>query len=578
MTKRNTDLLSNNDMYVKYANVVEVVRNAKIQIQHYGSTNCVMYEGLKDSKHSFRILSAKPNVKGIEKLVGIVHELAHILFQSPFNASKKLFKDNWGYTGDDYRFIFNVFNVLEDQRIESQMGKMYLKHADRFNKTTKKLGKLMGNDLKYKNPIDILLTIRFQRGEEIENLADNYKVYEKALNDVVFTDKFGALRVMVTLKPYLDKYLNDRRDILKTDIDTLLNESDNSETDKRREQRINAREEIKNEHNEFLKNNRESSGETDDNIPDELLNPNENDTQTNEEIINIGKQEGNEVVNDIFDSLRGEISNNPLPKRVTLVKRHEGIVTPNIKISKGLSKIFKKLKMQKKDFIDTEGEEVDVETYVESLIRGNNMNNCRINKKTANGIALVISIDGSSSMRGERMNTARNLVATIYDSLKDIDNVEVRANVWGSNGSGIIGMTEINNKNDIKQISCESTTGSYTVTPTHMGLEYSAQMLKKMKGNKKMMIMITDGHPNYYLNGYHMIPANYIKTCQKSMVKARRVTDNINCIVISNEMSYRYNPARLLFKSKNIMRVDTMNDASEKVIKQFKKMVMSSFV
>jgi hypothetical protein len=38
MTKRNTDLLSNNDMYEKYANVVEVVRNAKISIVHAGQT------------------------------------------------------------------------------------------------------------------------------------------------------------------------------------------------------------------------------------------------------------------------------------------------------------------------------------------------------------------------------------------------------------------------------------------------------------------------------------------------------------------------------------------------------------
>ena len=42
--------------------------------------------------------------------------------------------------------------------------------------------------------------------------------------------------------------------------------------------------------------------------------------------------------------------------------------------------------------------------------------------------------------------------------------------------------------------------------------------------------------------------------------------------------SYRYNPVRRLFKSKNIMNVDNMTIASEKVIKQFKRMVMSSFV
>jgi uncharacterized protein with von Willebrand factor type A (vWA) domain len=111
-----------------------------------------------------------------------------------------------------------------------------------------------------------------------------------------------------------------------------------------------------------------------------------------------------------------------------------------------------------------------------------------------------------------------------------------------------------------------------------MALEYSGKMLKQMKGTKKMMIMITDGHPNYYVGGYHMSPVNYFNTCKKSMVKLRHITDNVNCVVLSKDYQFKYNPVRKLFKSKNIMNVATMNDASEKVIKQFKRMVMSSFV
>jgi hypothetical protein len=484
------------------------------------------------------------------------------LFQSPFDASKNLFKDNWKLEGTDYEFFFNVFNVIEDQRIESQMGKMYLKHGSRFNKTTKKLGKLMGKDVRYQNPIDILLAIRFQRGDDIINKAENYDVYAKALEDVVLTDKFGALRVMVTLKPYLDKYLKDRDSVRMSDGSLPLP----------------AKDEIQQEHSDFRQNNKESSGETDIDVPEELLQPDEETEKSKEDIIEQGKLEGESVVGDIFDSLRGEIPKEPLPKRVKLVKRVDGNVRPDMKIAKGLSKIFKKMKMQKKDFIDNEGEEVDVESYVEALIRGNNLNNCRVNKKITNGIALVISIDASSSMRGSRIDTARNLVATMYESIKNIDNVEICANVWGADGNGIVGMTEINSKNDLGQISCDVPKHSYAVTPTHMGLEYSAKMLKKMKGNKKMMIMITDGMPNYYISGYHMSFNNYMKTCTKSMLKARQVTNNINCIVVSDSHSYRYNPVRRLFKSKNIMNVDNMNIASEKVIKQFKRMVMSSFV
>ena len=559
MTKRNIDLLSNKDMFVKYADVVEVVRNAKISILHSGGQNMVQYHGLEKDKNIFRIFSATPNVKGIEKFTGIIHELAHVLFESPFKATKKLFKDNWNLNDEDYKFFFNVFNVLEDQRIESQMGKMYLKHAGRFNKTTKALGKLMGNNMRNKNPIDILLTIRFQRGKDIMNSTENYDVYAKALEDVVLTDKFGALRVIVSIKPYLDKYLSDRS-VDKNDKLSWMK----------------VKEETNRENEDFSKNDLRSSGETDLDVPEELLDPDENTEESNKSIIDIGKEDGSDVVNEIIDSLRAdEIIKQPLPKRVVMVKRDRHTKIPNMKIAKGLSKVFRTLMMQKKDFIDNEGEEVDVDTYVESLIRGNNLSNCRVNRKTTNGVSLVISIDASSSMAGERISTARNLVATLYESVKGIDNVEIRANVWGSNGNGMIGMTEINNKTDINQITCNR---SYSVTPTHMALEYSGKMLKQMKGVKKMMIMITDGHPNYYVGGYHMSAPNYLSTCKKSMVKLRHVTDNVNCVVLQDAHQFRWNPVRRLFKSKNIMRVESMNDASEKVIKQFKRMVMSSFV
>ena len=555
MTKRNIELLSNKDMFVKYADVVEVVRNAKITILHSGGQNMVQYHGLEKDKNIFRIFSATPNVKGIEKFTGIIHELAHVLFESPFKATKKLFKDNWNLDDEQYKFFFNVFNVLEDQRIESQMGKMYLKHAGRFNKTTKALGKLMGNDIRNKNPIDILLTIRFQRGKDIMNSTENYDVYAKALEDVVLTDKFGALRVIVSIKPYLDKYLSDR----SVDKDDKKVKQETNQEDK-----------------DFASNDLRSSGETDLDVPEELLDPDENTEESNKSIIDIGKEDGSDVVNEVIDSLRAdEIIKQPLPKRVIMVDRNSHPVRPNMKISKGLSKVFRTLMMQKKDFIDNEGEEVDVDTYVESLIRGNDLSNCRVNRKITNGVSLVISIDASSSMAGERITTARNLVATLYESVKGIDNVEIRANVWGSNGNGMIGMTEINSNIDINQITCNR---SYSVTPTHMALEYSGKMLKQMKGTKKMMIMITDGHPNYYVGGYHMSAPNYFSTCKKSMVKLRHVTDNVNCVVLQDAHQFRWNPVRKLFKSKNIMRVESMNDASEKVIKQFKRMVMSSFV
>ena len=572
MTKRNIDLLSNRDMFVKYANVVEVARNAKIEIKHYGKTNCVSYHDIVGGKHSFKILSATPNVKGIEKFVGIIHELSHVLFQSPFTATRNLLQDNWGLDGERYKLFFNAFNVLEDQRIESQMGKMYLKHASRFTKTTKKLGELMEmRTIMQDNPVNMLLIIRFQRGDDIVKLK-NYDVYDKALKDVVLTDKYGALRVLVSIKPYIDAWITDKENKIK--------DSGNSYQTNESKAEISELDDDTSRTNIIhTQNSRQSSGEdTFAEAPDDLKDTSNMSDKEIEDMINQSKESGKSIVSDIFTSLRDDGNYKKLPKNLKMIRRYECNYDIDHKVAKGMSRIFKTLMMRSNEFIDYDGEEVDVESYVEGIIRGNDMGRCRVNQKTSHGVSIVISIDGSSSMEGEPIETARNLVATIFESVKNIDNVDVRANVWGGNVYGLVGITEINSIDDIKYINIRSHDGTFFTTPTHMALEYSSNTLKQMKGSKKMMILITDGVPNHFNAGYHIAMNTYMISCKKSLVKAMSVTSNIMCIVVQSDMSFKRNPIRVLFKGTKVMNVHTMKNASEKVIKRFKIMVMNSLV
>ena len=127
---------------------------------------------------------------------------------------------------------------------------------------------------------------------------------------------------------------------------------------------------------------------------------------------------------------------------------------------------------------------------------------------------------------------ARNLVATLFESIKGIPNTELRGNIWSSNGLGEIGITEINNIKDVKQISVRK---NYNLTPLHMGLEYSMKMLKEMRGRKKLLILITDGFPNYHRNG-DSIPNNiYNQQCKKSLQKVLKVTPNVVCLLVGPE-------------------------------------------
>ena len=573
MTKRNTDLLSNRDMFVKYANVVEVARNAKISIFHKGSTNCVQYIGFKENKNIFQIFSATPNVKGIEKFVGIIHELSHVLFQSPFNGSKKLIKDVWGFNGENYQLFFNVFNVLEDQRIESQMGKMYLKHKGRFDKTTKKLGTLM--DLKnpnimHDNPVNMLLAIRFHRGNDVKHLK-NYNVYKQALEDVVFTDKYGALAILVSLKPYIEEWIKEKED-------QMYNAQRNKHDDKKEKL---DRDTVKT-YSLFRQNELRSNGEKDDDMPHQLTNEESFEQLTKENIndmINDSKMYGSRVVSDIFNKLRNDGKMQKLPKMLQMVKRYPEPVKIDDKILKGLTKVFKTLSMKEKEFVDYEGDEIDVQEYVEGLIRGNNMGECRVNTKQAKGISIVISIDGSTSMESDgRMKEARKMVATMFRSVKNLENVELKANVWSGASSGMVGITEINNEYDLKYISTGVINRGFYTTPIHMAIEHSSKTIKYMKGNKKMIVFITDGVPNHFNAGYHIPMDKYIVSCQKSMKKARETGAKMMCVVISPKQSYIHNPVKQLFKPNQLMNFYRMSKGSERIIKEFKSMVSKSLV
>jgi PhoPQ-activated pathogenicity-related protein len=125
--------------------------------------------------------------------------------------------------------------------------------------------------------------------------------------------------------------------------------------------------------------------------------------------------------------------------------------------------------------------------------------------------------------------------------------------------------------NDVKKITTISMEGGYFSTPTHMGLEYSGLMLKKMKGEKKLLILITDGIPNHYKNKTNLQSVHYHKVCKKSLEKVLQITPNVLFFVVANkDASYYFNK---LFGEKRIIYVNNMNKAFDNVVKQFRKFV-----
>jgi len=580
---RNTKILSDKELFEKTKGIVEHAINAKINLTFRKGNNFCQYHPtpkngkLHEKKYTINI--ATPAVKGINKYTALLHELGHVLYKSPFTPIKKLLEKS-----ENYSLYFSIFNVLEDHRIESHLSENYIAYRKRFDNTCTALGKELVDQTTF-DPLDILLAIRFNQEEKVRD-AKNFIHYKKALEDVKNTDEFGALRVLISIKKYIEEDL-----ILDSTCTGIQNNYSDKSTLKN-----NSRPVVRTKHqNEMIEHVSKQEGvkeidqqtkaekyrtkkleisESEEKvIPKELLQAiyDYRDTEI-KKIIADGKIQGKKQFEEIQERMLsvGTVSEN-LPSNVTLVHRNEAKYTINYKVSSNLNKLFKKLKMKNKPYVDYQGYEIDIEEYVNNLIRGININKSFEDRKKSHGSSIVISIDGSGSMDGRRIKIAQKLVATIYESLKGIPEIEVKGNIWSGNEMGDVGITEINSMNDVKKITVGTKERGYFSTPTHMGLEYSGRMLKKMKGEKKLLILITDGVPNHYKNKTNLQSIHYHKVCKKSLENVLQITPNVLFFIVANkEFSTYFNN---LFGEKRIIYVNSMNKAFDSVVKQFKKFV-----
>jgi len=580
---RNTKVLSEKELFEKTKGIVEHAINAKINlIFRRGGNFCQYHPTSKYKTHElhekkYTINIATPAVKGINKYTALLHELGHVLYKSPFTPIKKLLEKS-----ENYSLYFSIFNVLEDHRIESHLSENYIAYRQRFDKTCTGLGKELVDQPTF-DPLYILLAIRFNQEEKVRD-TKNFIHYKKALEDVKNTDEFGALRVLISIKKYVEEDLSlgsigaaiQNKHLDKSALKDNSIPAVRSKHQKAMLETISKQEGVKEiekqtKADKYRTKKSESSDSEERTIPKELLQESFDDTEI-KKILEDGKIQGKQQFEEIQERMLsvGTVSEN-LPSNVNIVNREEAKYAIDYKVSSNLNKLFKKLKMKNKPYVDYQGYEIDIEEYVNNLIRGIDINKSFEDRKKSKGASIVISIDGSGSMHGRSIKIAQKLVATIYESLKGIPEIEVKGNIWSGNAMGDVGITEINSMNDVKQITAVTKEGCYFSTPTHMGLEYSGRMLKKMKGEKKLLILITDGVPNHFKNKTNLQSVHYHKVCKKSLGDVLQITPNVLFFIVANkEHSFYFNK---LFGEKRIIYVNSMNKAFDNVVKQFKKFV-----
>ena len=583
---RNLEVLTDKELFLKTKRIAEFVRNAKIDLWYGSSENWCRYLGISRDKKLFHVCIAEPIVKHIQKYTALQHELAHIVYRTPFSASYRLIK-NW----DNYEIYFNIYNILEDERIESHLTRDYIAYKKRFERTLKALGKDMKRrKFKRLNPVEVLLAVRFYRDDLAEQSKD-YKEYKNAIENVRYSDKYGSLRILLTIKHLIDKYLEDEKNKFKELQEELkqipnagrgmlyskmkdMDESKKQEREKCKENEYRINKSLDNDvRDEIAEMNSELSDELEKARLGQQLSPIEM-----KKVVSDGKYKGEKEYQEVQAKLMsGDEEDGSRFDKITYVDRPKSDYKINLKLSKGFTKLFKTLKMSQRNFVDYEGFDVNVNEYVENFIKGVNLNRSFNNKKLTNGVSIVVAIDGSSSMDQNRYNPiskidkVRDLIGTLYHSLKTIPNVEIQGNIWSSNGKGDIAITKIENENDVSKINVER---KYPMTPTHMALDYSCNMLKEMRGKKKLLLILTDGMPNYRIGRHKISMRNYKTMCRKSLSRALKITPNIVFIVIGQK---HVTLMEHFFGKKRVISVPTMDSAIEKVISNFRKVIMSIF-
>ena len=134
---------------------------------------------------------------------------------------------------------------------------------------------------------------------------------------------------------------------------------------------------------------------------------------------------------------------------------------------------------------------------------------------------------------------------------------------------GIMNVTTINSIRETSKIRIAS---GYPTTPTHLAIDYSTKMIKRMKGRKKLLIFITDGQPEYVKNGMFLPPEMLVKMCSNSMTRGLRRCNSIMAMLIKPDDSSKKCCDDIF--GKRLMTVDNMKSGSDIIMNKFKRLVM----
>ena len=513
-----------NEIYQNMIGIFEQLKRKKIKLKIFDD-NRIELDSTR-SEYEISLGTAKESVTPKTKLERI---LSKIIFNSPDKEFKKYIKSMNPKT-DPFQHklllknLTTIYNILEDRRVESCYGEIYTGAKDRFEDArhedfTKEFQK---NEI----PNDPIEALRFARYDQTDLvLKSEFKVAIDYINGVELTGRKGAYDLaLMYWEKVVQKFLFDEREkIEKSDLEDINSdqvqnqkskdgaeesktnsEQNDDESVKTSEDIIN--EKIENEINAKIKQVDEkikwkkikNTGKH--KLLSNFKNPFEIDSNNNSsfaETCERLKKTGNKEILTVERELEKISKKQSIQKyswkniqsRITVgTHDHTELIEFNKTTSRKLKNTFKKIRGGKIGEVDSTGEDIDVDAYIDFKI--NKVGNFLVSSKNFVGFDIILAIDESSSM-SKNMDTVKRMCATLYDAISDLSHV--RLTIIGWNGTG--------GECFIKKITKPTQIGSlegFGETPLATAVWYAKHEIEKMTSQKRLFFLITDGHPTKY--------------------------------------------------------------------------------
>ncbi len=498
--------------------------------------------------NDYAIINIPPDQDERIQKINFNHESAHILFDSLIvnfrGENEKIYKEKIPLQirnldlKEEMMSIFNVCtNIIDDERVESLMGEVYMGTGKDFKARSKELGLLLTKEAK--DPISALFMARFQRDDLIPN---KYKEAVKTLENVKLTEKEGTLLVS---KKYIEDYV----------IPFILSNLPDKENPVPTLQLQNTFEECsyqsrKCDHNDLVSNS----------IIDE---------ESLEEGLEKLKEGGLAKVEEVKDKIEEQARSRnsllmPDADKLKFIDRYveDNDYYVNPIIANGMNKILRNIQAKNKVKFTDSGVDLSIAEVIKRKARGWGDKVFTRRKRTSN-LEVTISIDASGSM-GTTISTARDMVATMFKGIEGVSGINLEAIIWGGGDLGGVGITVIN---DIKQCKSIRVHEGYGGTPTPFAVEYSVRTIEKKKGRNKLLVVITDGSPSGSGDGYR----DAYELTYDEIKRARNKNIGVFGMFLGG---YESNHMDRLFGKGGYMIVEDMEEASGKLLDRFQRIVL----